>query len=288
MPRPEECLFLILFKNSLKQLSILTNLLPEVHLGGDEEALHQARVASRRLRSALRMFYVLYGVNKINKYRKFLRKTGEILGEAREIDVQLKFLNSIEKEINFTEKKKKISDLINHFKNFRKKAQRKIIRYYAKNDRINKAENLKYFLKMLVSKKIYINKSVGKNIKKLIFEKLKSIGLLSKYIKDGSQHKKHHLLRIEIKNLRYTLELFEKIYPEDLPDYIRLLKDLQDVLGDLHEMDVWLESLDKDKEYAFLIKKCKKMRIKYMERLNELWKRAEKQKLWKRLKKMFS
>jgi CHAD domain-containing protein len=47
-----------------------------------------------------------------------------------------------------------------------------------------------------------------------------------------------HLLRIDIKRLRYTLEYFKEVLGEEAKSVIRSAVQLQDHLGDLHDADV--------------------------------------------------
>ena len=61
--------------------------MPGVHLGEDPEALHQARVATRRLRSDLRTFGPLLDEGWVTSLRDELRWLGGALGTVRDIDV---------------------------------------------------------------------------------------------------------------------------------------------------------------------------------------------------------
>jgi CHAD domain-containing protein len=62
---------------------------PGVRLGEDEEAVHQARVATRRLRSDLRTFETLLDASWATPLREELRWLGDALGEVRDADVLL-------------------------------------------------------------------------------------------------------------------------------------------------------------------------------------------------------
>lgn len=58
-----------------------------VRIGGDIESVHQARVATRRLRSDLRTFATLFEPDFIGSLREELRWIGDLLGEVRDADV---------------------------------------------------------------------------------------------------------------------------------------------------------------------------------------------------------
>lgn len=50
----------------------------------------------------------------------------------------------------------------------------------------------------------------------------------------------HHALRIAAKKLRYTLEIFRPLYPDRLRPAIRQIRQLQELLGQIHDCDVWI------------------------------------------------
>ena len=60
---------------------------PGTRLGRDIEALHDMRVATRRMRSAFRVFGDYYQPKTIVGYIKGLKRTGRALGPVRDLDV---------------------------------------------------------------------------------------------------------------------------------------------------------------------------------------------------------
>ena len=56
---------------------------------------------------------------------------------------------------------------------------------------------------------------------------------------------KHHEMRIRAKWLRYTLEVFAPLYEEELSEEIKMMKNFQDTLGEMHDCDVWIEGIPK-------------------------------------------
>jgi CHAD domain-containing protein len=67
---------------------------PGVRLGEDSEAVHQARVATRRLRSDLRTFRIVLDEQWSEPLRAELKWLGERLGEVRDADVLLERLDA--------------------------------------------------------------------------------------------------------------------------------------------------------------------------------------------------
>ena len=64
-----------------------TENLPAVREGDDPEGIHQARVALRRLRSALQLFRPVIGAAEIEPLKHRLRALGNAMGPARDADV---------------------------------------------------------------------------------------------------------------------------------------------------------------------------------------------------------
>lgn len=64
-----------------------------------------------------------------------------------------------------------------------------------------------------------------------------------RYITDPERISEHHQMRIAAKQLRYTMEIFRDLYPDRLKNPISMVKQLQDILGDMHDCDVWLDVL---------------------------------------------
>jgi CHAD domain-containing protein len=52
-----------------------------------------------------------------------------------------------------------------------------------------------------------------------------------------------HAMRIAAKRLRYTMEIFEPLYGDDLKTPLKAAKEIQTILGDLHDCDVWVNYL---------------------------------------------
>jgi CHAD domain-containing protein len=52
-------------------------------------------------------------------------------------------------------------------------------------------------------------------------------------------------MRIAGKHLRYTMEIFAPIYEGSLDPFVILMKNLQTILGEIHDNDVWINWLPK-------------------------------------------
>jgi len=76
-------------KLALKQLDRFMSLEPRVLRGDDADAIHDIRVASRRLQQVLDLLYPTPRPGEIRKLRRRIRGARRLLGEVRNCDVQL-------------------------------------------------------------------------------------------------------------------------------------------------------------------------------------------------------
>ncbi|MDR3102395.1 MAG: CHAD domain-containing protein [Methanocalculaceae archaeon] len=67
--------------------------------------------------------------------------------------------------------------------------------------------------------------------------------LYAKALADPERITAHHEMRIAAKKLRYTMETYRDLYDDGLVPSIKMVKELQDYLGDMHDCDVWMEFL---------------------------------------------
>ncbi len=98
-------------------------------LGRDPEELHDMRVATRRLRSALRLFGPYLPRNEVEHAGEALRTFGRLLGEVRDMDVALAqartFLTTRSAEAG-----PDLSPLFAAWRRRRTHARRRLLRYF--------------------------------------------------------------------------------------------------------------------------------------------------------------
>jgi CHAD domain-containing protein len=82
-------------KLALRQLDRFMSLEPKVLRGDDRDAIHDLRVASRRLQQVLDLLYPRPRPPEIRKLRRKIRRSRSALGEVRNCDVQLQHVERI-------------------------------------------------------------------------------------------------------------------------------------------------------------------------------------------------
>lgn len=86
-------------------------------------------------------------------------------------------------------------------------------------------------------------KRIAPNARKILKVRIGEVYSYEWAITDPARVTELHDMRIACKRLRYLLEIFDLAFTTDLEPYIDTVKDLQDVLGDIHDCDVQVPML---------------------------------------------
>ena len=99
--------------------------------------------------------------------------------------------------------------------------------------------------------------SYRENARIILPQKVEEVYTWEPFIRDATRHEELHNMRISIKRLRYTMELFRVVYtfPKEcskdgmmadnkrFDEFLAVIVDLQEILGDIHDGDVVLQVL---------------------------------------------
>ena len=88
------------------------------------------------------------------------------------------------------------------------------------------------------AKGIYPQLSYRWNAQVILAVKIQEVYSWAKPIRNPNKIKELHNLRISVKRLRYSMEFFAINYGEEFEDFLKILADLQEQLGDIHDCDV--------------------------------------------------
>lgn len=243
-----------LFKS---QISYLENQIEGIVYDGNIEFLHHTRVMSRRIRNTLSVFSPYIGKKTSKRWFNSFKKLTKSLTKERDLDVQIAFL---EKEISDISEQKFLAGLQRLL--LRKQQLREKKQTGVKQSILNFEKD-----KTLIEIQLFIDNNPFDSENFLPPNELKRLGYseiekLTKicfsyvpFITNPENTEALHSLRIAMKNLRYTTELFNPIYPQ-LDSFIATMKKFQDDLGEIHDFDVWLTDLDRflDEEKQRIIK----------------------------------
>ena len=111
-----------------RQAKQLAEQLDGVRAAEDIEFVHRARVATRRLRAALRDVRRLLRAKQVKRWQKAIRRTTTKLGDARDRDVQIEFLCGILSVLNAKECFPGIARILVQLERDRERLQRKVVK----------------------------------------------------------------------------------------------------------------------------------------------------------------
>ena len=229
-----------------KQAKAMAEEVDGVRESTDIEYIHRMRVATRRLRSALRIFDDCFGRKAHKKIVKDIRDVTRALGEARDLDVQLELLSEEAPKYKTVRLAPGIKRLQLRLGQRRTKAQEHVVAAMDELEQDQVIEELLAWAEPLIGNvgEVYLYSPA---LYQLAFDGVQTqiAELLSheEYIHDPANVTQLHEMRISAKRLRYTLEAFEDLYGKALKTYINQVKKLQDLLGTIHDADVWMEMI---------------------------------------------
>jgi CHAD domain-containing protein len=211
-------------------------------LGEDIEALHDMRVATRRLRAAFEVFDIAFDAQALKKHLRGLRATGRALGMVRDQDV---FMEKLELYQQAQDQKTRdgLHPLLESWQGQRAEARAQMLVYLDSKDYANFKQDFNEFVHtagagaLPLPKGIPTPHRVRELAPALIYERLAAVRAFDSSI-DNASIETLHALRIEFKKLRYTVEYFRDVLGPKAKDIIEELKSLQDHLGDLNDAQV--------------------------------------------------
>lgn len=198
------------------------------------EAVHDARVASRRVRAALTL---LGDRRRVRKADAVVSDLQAALGELRDLQVQLAAFAALARQLPTPERAplRKLQGTLrallpSHVAGVRKA----IARWKKRGPRA---------LRGLASLRPP-GKLGGHRIRKRLVRELEA---LEERVIDAHQRptpRPMHMLRIAVKRFRYALELLQPAMPDEVEEIASALIGLQTGLGNLHDTDVRIDLID--------------------------------------------
>ncbi|PID72081.1 MAG: hypothetical protein CSB34_04410 [Desulfobulbus propionicus] len=230
-----------------KQLldTIYTNI-PGTIADLDSEFLHDLRVAIRRTRSGLSLIKNVLPEDVVEKYKADFAYLGKITGPARDMDVYLLYEDEYKKRLPPSLQ----AGLHTFFENLaatRIQEQKALVREL-KGARVEEILSSwgAYLKEPGEPRGKFAELPVIDIAQKIIFKRY------TRVLNDGLAITKHtsdkeiHRLRIQGKKLRYAIEFFSSLFPQqDIETAIKRLKRLQNYLGDFNDLSVQQEMLKK-------------------------------------------
>ena len=204
---------------------------------GDEISVHQARVASRRLREALPVLGATADDDALDRAERRVRRITRALGPVRELDVTLSLLAELEgkgaapkrgiarvRKAVIEERMKRRRAMLAEIKPSRlEKLRKRLVRVAAPETRKVQTRTAIHEAEIKAAERAH-----------KLRDAIDDAGSI--YLAD-----RLHRVRIEAKKLRYALEIHRELSHSRSTARLNRLKTQQDQLGRVHDLEVLIE-----------------------------------------------
>lgn len=236
----------------------------------DIEYVHKTRVTSRKLRAVLLVFRICFPAKEFKEWSSQIRNVTQILGDARDLDVQIAFIEQYIKRLSSTVEKAGVNILLKEHRARRESIQPFVVNGLEKLQDSDILKDIRKFCEQISNEQstsIFEPNQVLEKARWNISLRLDEFLSMEKYVFLENEKLKQHEMRIYAKKLRYTMEAFAPAYENKLAKEIETMKGFQDVLGEMHDCEVWIGYIPKFVDKTKLkIKTKKKTEIAKMEK----------------------
>ncbi len=207
---------------------------PGTRFGKEPESLHQMRVATRQWRAVLRAARPLLVPEWANSLRDELRWLGQLLGPARDLDVQLAYFRE-ESAVLDARDRRPLAQFIAHLEAQRNNVQEVLL------SELKSARYLDLIkrLQLAANDPIVVESTVT-----LLDLATREFKKLRKVIREAGASPSSatiHMIRIKTKRVRYAAELAEPVVGKPATRFIKKARAVQDVLG-MHQDAIQAEA----------------------------------------------
>jgi len=202
-------------------------------VAGDDTAVHQARVTTRRLREAVPVLATGLSGSKAGKAQKKIRRLTRALGCVRELDVTIHLLDELARSPNVP--RDAVEDVRARVVKERDDKRKTMI------ERLD-GVNTEKLDRRLASVGAALDQAPSEPWRKALAERLmrRSRRLTLAMNEAGQMYapERLHAVRIAAKKLRYGLELAANSGVKQAGPHVRTIKRVQEMLGKLHDLQV--------------------------------------------------
>jgi CHAD domain-containing protein/CYTH domain-containing protein len=216
--------------------------------GGDDEALHDFRVAIRRLRSTVRAYREALEGSVGGGDRRRLGALADATGAARDLEVHIAWLQKRLDDLPEGERAR-VWTLLSSLRGEQAKAEERLRRQVAKDfprERWRLARRLRFYQVRMDVEAPPGGPRLASAFARLAVEHAADLERRLAAVRTIDDQEEAHRARIAAKRLRYLVEPVQAEL-EGAPEIVRRIKKLQDALGEMHDADVLLERVAQEK-----------------------------------------
>lgn len=222
----------------------------------DPEYVHDARVAIRRARAAARIYQNYFEPKAIRRYLRHLRTTARLLGAVRDMDVAIAKLERYQQK---TKRKNQagLQEMLDGWRSRRSAAFATLVEWLDSAKYADFVADFLTFCRTPGVGVIDMRPAPGEEVTPFQVRHVAPAMLLANFERvrayevwfeqpDAVPVETLHRLRIECKYLRYNLEFMVGLLGPEYAEIVRLLRKLQDDLGDLNDAVISRQLLTED------------------------------------------
>jgi len=268
----------------------LVEALPQLY-DGDVDAVHDARVASRRVREALPLSEPWHRPAVIEDLGTMFKEIGRSLGRVRDADARLAMLSSLEARV--PPAAPSLVVLRRRHDHLRQRLMRKLIKKFERLDIPTVVGDIAAGRSRASRPWARVGGGWREQLRRTLKDRAQTMHESVQHTTGVYFPNRLHRTRISVKKCRYAVEIADETGAgSDADDILRYLRNTQDVLGDLHDDQILVDELaaadtsmppEIDPEHIKLViqiveAECRELHQKYLkrrERLHEIASRLE-------------
>lgn len=212
----------------------------------DIEYIHRMRVATRRFRSVFEIFSTCLTKKKRALWQTEISALTKSLSKARDLDVHIAILEEMLQTLTSRQHRPGIHRILLRLRQSRAMIQPQVI---ASLDRLEKngiiQEISTSLQSMLSNENILASPALYEIAFSAINRCMNDLLSFDGRIQNPNLVDDLHAMRLAAKSLRYTIEIFQDLYTDQLASQLAVIKHIQDQLGAIHDDDIWLIKLEK-------------------------------------------
>ncbi len=219
----------------------------ERHLIGKKQvaAVHDMRVASRRLREVLLVFKEWLEPVIFQELDQYGRGVTKALGAVRNADVALQFFRALRRELHDDVERRAVRRFVDRIARVRLKRRETMMEAIEDLYLKRLSRDIEAFVTVPEVGAGDSRKTLGSLALPLIRMRMKQAFAYEEVVGDEAKIEELHRMRIKFKKTRYALEVFEPVFDIQYKKVYKRLVKYQDLLGQVHDLDVFIADIDK-------------------------------------------